>query len=57
MKLMKAFNDNSVEAPQLEEIAECPLCGFSDSDFLFWNFDRWCRLPGKFGLGSARIAN
>lgn len=37
-------------APPTEEVRSCPLCNSQDSKFLFWNFDRFYRLPGKFGL-------
>ncbi len=36
--------------PPTEEVPFCPLCGSSDAEFLFWNFDRLYHLPGKFGL-------
>ncbi len=33
---------------QTEEVKICPLCGEDKAKFLFWNFDRMYRLPGKF---------
>ena len=43
-------NIQSDKAPPTEEVKNCPLCNNSESEFLFWNFDRMHRLPGKFGL-------
>lgn len=37
-------------APPMEEVKDCPLCDSSESSFLFWNFDRFYHLPGKFGI-------
>ena len=38
------------DTPPTEEVKNCPLCNSSDSNFLFWNFDRLHHLPGRFGL-------
>ena len=38
------------DAPPSEEVTVCPLCDSSGSNFLFWNFDRFYHLPGKFGI-------
>ncbi len=38
----------------MEVVDTCPLCKRSESEFLFWNFDRRYRLPGKFGTISCR---
>lgn len=32
-----------------EKVEQCPLCGKHEEKFLFWNYDRLYRLPGKFG--------
>jgi SAM-dependent methyltransferase len=45
---------NATEGPPTEEVPSCPLCGSSDAEFLFWNFDRRYRLPGEFGTISCR---
>src|SRR5476651_1638743 len=38
------------DAPETELVETCPLCESKESEFLFWNCDRFYHLPGKFGL-------
>lgn len=38
-----------------EELKACVLCESTESEFIFWNYDRLHFLPGKFGL--VRCAN
>lgn len=36
-------------ANEMERVEICPLCSSRKAEFMFWNYDRLYRLPGKFG--------
>lgn len=41
---------NNLKLPRTESLSSCPVCHGKDDEFLFWCYDRYYQLPGKFGL-------